>query len=614
MGANTTFDAIRRFWWLILVFIIGGGVIAGLPEPPTATEAVTRWTASHTILVSGSSGDRGSYDDRISFNQLQLFATTGQVPSRVAAKLDYNGPSAALAAQISVTAEQQTGALRITTTQATAEQAVEVADAFAGELISYLAERQDELQQDRLNSTLTRLTGLEQEVNDAERAVRADEDDELARAQLDALTRRYGVVFEQYNVLQTEPAGSLVLTTLQTAQPIASTQSGLSSLSAPRSRVARGTLGGIVGGALGLGLAVLLARNDRKIRSRQQAEQVLGMAAHASIPEVPNHHAGDLAVVPDRHDPLSDSYRALRSLISFIGSGSQHLGERATITLVVSAGPGDGKTSITANLASAFVEAGSRTVAINTDFRRPTLSRRLAVAHPEPVGLSLGQVEHAPLELVLAPVAGVEMSVLDLSSMNRENPGELARLSARLLPRIAAVNDQIVIDSSPVGGTAEVLEFVPLADNIVMVITLGHTQIEAAKRSIEMIRALSTGHLLLVIIGGDTDETSYYYYSTTTPKASKRRFGRTSRKRDRDQTNAATMPGERPFRPIVQHDAEPVGTYTDELLFDLSLGMAAQPASTDTDIVSLDDELAWGTDQPDSPNWSPPGTGGSRDR
>ncbi len=563
MNANTTFDAIRRFWWLIVAFILVGGVVAGLPKPTTTAESTTRWTASHTILVSSSSGNGAFYNDQISFNQLQLFATTGQVPSRVAEELDYNGSSAALAAQVSVFAEQQTGALVITTTQETADRAVEIADAFAGQLITYLAERQDDLQADRLTSTLDRLTELEQDINDVEVDVRANEDDEVARAKLDALSLRYGVVFGQYNVLQTEPAGQLVLTTLQTAQPIAITERGLS---APRSRVARGTLGGLVGGALGLGLAVLLARTDRKIRNRQQAEQVLGITAHATIPEVAGHHAGDLAVVPDRHDPLSDSYRALRSLISFIGAGSQRPDDRATITLVVSAGPGDGKTSITANLASAFVEAGSRTVAVNTDFRRPTLSRRLAVVHPEPVGLTLGQVEHAPLELVLAQVADADMSVLDLSPMNRQNPGELARLTARLLPRIAAVNDHVVIDSSPVGGTAEVLEFVPLADNIIMVVTLGHTQIEAAKRSIEMIRALSTGNLLLVIIGGDTDETSYYYYSTTASKSPKRSFNPFSKKSSRDDTNGAEGRSDERFRAAADVDTQLVGDFDHDRL------------------------------------------------
>ena len=41
----------KRFWWLIALLTIAGAVAGGLPEPEKATDSITRWTASHTILV-----------------------------------------------------------------------------------------------------------------------------------------------------------------------------------------------------------------------------------------------------------------------------------------------------------------------------------------------------------------------------------------------------------------------------------------------------------------------------------------------------------------------------------------------------------------------------------
>jgi Mrp family chromosome partitioning ATPase len=78
-----------------------------------------------------------------------------------------------------------------------------------------------------------------------------------------------------------------------------------------------------------------------------------------------------------------------------------------------------------------------------------------------------------------------------------------------------------------VGATAEVLEFVPLADVIVVVVRLGHTSIQATRRAVDMVRTLSTADILLVLVGGSGSESSayYYYYSTATERAP-RRFGR----------------------------------------------------------------------------------------
>ena len=534
MSTVRPIDSLRRFWWVVLIFTVGGAVVGGLPEPQTATDSITRYTANHTILVSSTATGGSLYTDPQAFNQIQLFATTGVVPQRAAEALGYSGSSAQLASTITAITDQQTGALQISTTQATADEAVEIADAFGDELTTYLAQRQDQLRQDRLASTLKRLDELEAQINEIEADVLIPADpndanaqpteDPVARAQLDALSRQYSVVFEQFNALQ-QDQGQLVLTTLERAQPVAITEQGLS---APRSRTGRALLGAIAGFAIGVGVAMVLGRADRKIRTPHQAEELLGLPASTAIPAVRHHDSSVLAVSAGRHDPLSDSYRTLRSMLVFLDNENPELRDRASLTLVVSPGPGDGKTSVTANLAAAMVESGSRTVAVNTDFRRPTLSVRLGVADPEPAGLDLHEIASAPLELVLAPGADPGLAVLDLARVRGNTPGDLARVTARLLPRVGEIADAIVVDTSPVGATAEVLEFVPQADNIVIVVRLGHTTASTARRSIETIRTLSRGNVLLVLVGGDSSsgDQYYYYYSSSGNAANSSWFGR----------------------------------------------------------------------------------------
>ncbi|MEY4176202.1 MAG: hypothetical protein RI900_3367, partial [Actinomycetota bacterium] len=329
--------------------------------------------------------------------------------------------------------------------------------------------------------------------------------------ELDALSRRYSAAYEQQSALNEDQA-QVVLTTLESAQPVKVTSAAGRGLSAPRSRLSRGVLGGLLGGLLGVGVAMLLARADRRIRSRSQAEQIFGLKANVTIPVAPADQVRGIVVAPTRHDGLSDSYRTLRSVLGFVEGGAAKEEGRAPIVLVVSASPGDGKTSVTANLAAAFVETGSRTIAVNTDFRRPTLSTRILGQKPQPMGFTAAELGSLPPRFLLnrTPVPG--LALMDLAGVPGGTHGGLARTTAQFLPRLAKLADAIVVDSSPVGATAEVLELVPLADVIVLVTRLGNTSIHTAEHTIEILRSLTNAEMLLAVVGDSSEKGSYYYY------------------------------------------------------------------------------------------------------
>jgi Mrp family chromosome partitioning ATPase len=508
LETNSILVALRRRWWVVVALALLGVAVGALPAPKSAVSATTNWTASHTLLLSTTSSTQTIYSDPVAFNQLQLFAVTGEVPKRAAAKLGFGGEPAALAAQVQVQVDQQTGALRISTTQSTAERAVLVADTFADELVSYLSERQDSLRAQRLTSTLAEVDSLETELKTLESQVAAAPNDAILSSRLDALSREYSVLYEQYRGLQ-QDQGQLQLTTLERAQAIAVTDRGLS---APRSRSSRGALGGLVGLALGIGAALLLARTDRRIRSHAQAEAIVGLRSQVAIPATKERVDG-VVVRPERHEPLSDSYRTLRSVVGFVENGEAQAAGRVPVVLVVSGSSGDGKTAVASNLAAAFVESGTRAVAVNTDFRRPALSERILGKKVDAMAFSPEELATIPIKLLLtrSPING--LVVFDLSS-NQGSPGELARVTAARVPEFASVAAEVVVvDTSPVGVTAEVLELVPLADVIVMIVRLDHTYIDAAQRTVDTVRALSKAHLLLVVVGEKVDRADYYEYA-----------------------------------------------------------------------------------------------------
>ena len=99
------------------------------------------------------------------------------------------------------------------------------------------------------------------------------------------------------------------------------------------------------------------------------------------------------------------------------------------------------------------------------------------------------------------------------------------------MPDVVAMSDAVVIDSSPVGLTAEVLDLLPMADTVVMVIRLGHTLTTAARRTMSMLRGLSSVPIHLALISEEVGSSPYYEYDGRSPRKAGRE-GRADGKAD----------------------------------------------------------------------------------
>lgn len=510
MNTASVLQAVRRFWWVTLLFALAGAILGALPEPATTAETeTTTYMAHFSILLS--TDDLNGVQNSPLVNQLTVFATRGEVPVRAAVRLgrpEAQGP--VLAAQIQITVDTGGAAVDISTTQTSAEQAVGIVNAFGDELVTFIAEHQDDVRTARLDRLLKHQSELEKQIKDLQKDLASTPDDELVQAKLDAASRQYGIVSEQYDSLSADTA-TLTLTPIERGVAIAQANTS-GGLAAPKSRTSRGLLGLLIGLSAGIGVALVLVRSDRRVRTREQAEQIFGGAASVTIPLVPGSNEG-LEVRPDNHDQLSDAYRTLRSIVTFSQAGLPAPGDgrKARVTLVIGAGPGDGKTSVAANLAAAAAEAGRRVIAVNADFRRPTLMSRIVQPPPPPLSLTLDQLHDAPLRQMLRRTGMSNLVVLDLTSIVA-SPGTLARATAQVLPDAAAMCEVVVIDSSPIGLTAEVLDLLPMVDTIVMVIRLDHTLTEAAVHTLELVRSLTNAQLLLAIIGDAMEAGSYHEY------------------------------------------------------------------------------------------------------
>ncbi|WP_040491423.1 hypothetical protein [Ilumatobacter nonamiensis] len=502
-GQSSAVSGVLRRWWIVVLFAVLGGIVGAYPQPAEVAETATSFVATNTSLST-----EGSENSGISPDQINLLSTVGEVPERVGDQLGLTENPAEIAAQVQVNYDFATGALTVSTEQSSAGQAELLADTYAQTINSYLVERQTNLYQEQLAASRQLLDELQEELDVASAEAAADPGNVTAQAERDAISREYGVAFEQNRQLEGQQTTPLSFTTLQSAQAVPVEDSGLGT---PTSRTVRGIMGFIVGGVLGLAIAFLLSLLDRKARSRDQIEEMMGMRARVAIPLVRKTEGG-VVVTEGRHDALSDAYRTVRNVVGFVQSTLPPV-DRARVTLVVSPGPGDGKTSLSANLAAAFIETGERTVAINTDFRRPRMSQAITGMDPAPLPFDYLDLRAIDTTTLLHPTRRDNLKILDLASIDAA-PGELVRATIPHLQALAEVSDEIVVDTSPVGATAEVLDLIPYADVIVITARVGHTNIRSIERTIAILRDIATAPLILVVGGVRQERNPYSGYTS----------------------------------------------------------------------------------------------------
>ncbi|MGA9279581.1 MAG: hypothetical protein WBV89_21725, partial [Ilumatobacter sp.] len=466
---------LRRWPIIAVCALIGAGFafVGTDPEPEPIQET---YLARHTLLSSTDQFGSQPLIGTITFAQVPIFATTGEVPRLAAEQLEYSGPPAVLASNLVVTEDQATGTLEFSTTQDDPDDAVRIADAFADITVRYLAEQQEQIRQDRLANALADIDRLETEIEELDAEVGeqlaaqaetleaggvADEVDSIVRSRRDTAVREYSTAYESYRTLTGTDTADLNLTSLERAQPVPQNTGGFNP---PRTRSTRVPLGAALGALIGAGLALLAERLDSKISDRRKAEEAFGAAVVAELPSLTRkQRAARIVVSPEQNGAAAEAFRSLRTSLTFMAAGGQPSAtdDRVGVMLVTSPSPSEGKTTTAVNLAAAFAETGRRVVVVNADFRRPVITTILTDERPVlPAGLA--GIDRLDPEEFLTTTRMPGLELLDLSPLG-DSPGDLTRGTYRLVAALSERVDVIIIDTPPLAVTTEALEFVPLA-------------------------------------------------------------------------------------------------------------------------------------------------------
>lgn len=298
-------------------------------------------------------------------------------------------------------------------------------------------------------------------------------------------------------------------------------------------KIARNTiLGAVLGLLLGLSVAFLLERFDRRIREPKDLEEIYELPLLGVVPES-SALSRSAKAGKDGGRPLpaseAEAFQLIRAHLRYFNVDRQ-----LHALLVASAAPGDGKTTVARHLAAAAVRMGARVLLLEADLRRPTIAEQLDIrSGPGLADVLIGAAGmHDAIQQVevdSSTLHGDGARVLDVlvaGAALPPNPSELIESNAMeaLLAITKPTYDLVVIDTPPLTAVSDAFPLLSKVDGVIVVGRVGRNRRDVAERLHETLTGADAPLLGVVANGfkagrgGGAYGYAYKYdYPTTAP-------------------------------------------------------------------------------------------------
>lgn len=180
---------------------------------------------------------------------------------------------------------------------------------------------------------------------------------------------------------------------------------------------------------------------------------------------------------------VSEQFRTVRTNIEFAGAAL----DKCQVIMFTSSAMSEGKSTVSANVAVTWAQAGKKVLLIDADLRRPTVHATFRKLNLDGVTTVLtGKMK--PDEVVEDTFVD-NLSVIT-SGPIPPNPSELlnSKRMGQLLDWTREKFDIIVLDAPPVLAVSDVQVLVPRSDGVVVVANMGKTLKGDLKRTVEVLK------------------------------------------------------------------------------------------------------------------------------
>jgi capsular exopolysaccharide synthesis family protein len=281
---------------------------------------------------------------------------------------------------------------------------------------------------------------------------------------------------------------------------------------------------GVIGGLLvGLMAAFGVESFDDTLSSSEMVESLTNVPVLCSIPfnqlrrhmkAAPGEIEKAESVVPMLvnlpRSQASEAFRGLRSSIMLSSADVQ-----PKVIAVVSSVAGEGKSTVSSNIAVSFAQSGESVLLIDADLRRSSLHAQFGIPS-SPYGLStvLTQDTHGMSDrAMVTPVESLPNLTLMPAGPHPPNPAELlgSKRMQELIQEFSARYDRIVIDTPPVLSVSDSLALANIADAVVLVVRSGIARKKAILRTRELLRRANSNLIGIIFNCVDLRLDHYYY-------------------------------------------------------------------------------------------------------
>lgn len=298
--------------------------------------------------------------------------------------------------------------------------------------------------------------------------------------------------------------------------------------------------GFILGLVLGLIISLILEALDTSVGSIEEVESFLGIPVVGFIPQIAHEVALELFTGEDGQPPngedlerrlrlvshfspastFAEAYRGMRANVMFSQAGEHR------VLLVTSSTTKEGKSTVSANLATVVAQQGARVLIIDADLRKPMQHRTFGLQR-EP-GLTSYLMGQKPWQDCVQRISdmmlgdfGVDevletpgLDQLDILTCGRRSSHSADLLTSpamsRLIEEVRQEYDMVIIDMPPLLHTADASMVAGKVDGILLVYHIGAVARAVLKRVKSNVESVG-GRVLGTVINGVRSEVSLDY-------------------------------------------------------------------------------------------------------
>ncbi|MBS4025928.1 MAG: CpsD/CapB family tyrosine-protein kinase [Clostridia bacterium] len=209
----------------------------------------------------------------------------------------------------------------------------------------------------------------------------------------------------------------------------------------------------------------------------------------------------------DPKSPASEAFRTLRTNLYY-----SNLDKTMKKVMFTSAGPGEGKSTVLANLAVTVAQSGQRVLVIDADLRKPVQHKIFGLSNMK--GLTNLLVDSLELSEVVKETKVENLQILT-SGPIPPNPSELLG-SSRMEQFLSGISgyDLVFIDAPPAIAVTDPVVLAAKVDGVLLVLNSNQVKIDMAKHAKEQLEKAKAKIIGVVLnnVEYKGDDYQYYYY------------------------------------------------------------------------------------------------------